>query len=186
MFSSGDWQDEHLAYVQCPGIELHTGSNGRKDCRLTINDGRPPTLFCVHQSCEHVLAQKNKEMRSAIGKLKTATKTGNHARAGLAPVPTTLRATTTVPVRKAASEPQQLTKLEPAALPAPIADGQRLHLEACFAADELIAVVLGAGPAGKPINAGEVLPRIPLYHEHDNGTFIRVNPMKPGAVVMLT
>lgn len=180
MFSSGDWQDEHLAYVQCPGIELHTGSNGRKDCRLTINDGRPPTLFCVHQSCEHVLATKNKEMRSAIGKLKTATKTGNHARAGLAPVPTTLRATTTAPVRKAAPEPQQLAQLEPAALPVPIADGQRLHLEACFAADELIAVVLGAGPAGKPINAGEVLPRIPLEHEHDNGTFIRVNPMKPG------
>jgi|688.fasta_scaffold51938_6 hypothetical protein len=180
MFPSADWQDEHLAYVQCPGIELHTGSNGRKDCRLTINDGRPPTLFCVHQSCEHVLAQKNKEMRSTIGKLKTATKTGNHARAGLAPVPTTLRAATTVQARRAAPEPQQLTQLAPAALPVPIADGQRLHLEACFAADELIAVVLGAGPAGKPINAGEVLPRIPLQHEHDNGTFIRVNPMKPG------
>lgn len=181
MFASGDWQDEHLAYVQCPGIELHTGDNGRKDCRLTINDGRPPTLFCVHQSCEHVLAQKNKEMRSAIGKLKTATKTGNHARAGLAPVPAsvTYKPTFSAAQRNLAPKEMGTIPLAPVPLPPPRLDGQRLHLATCFNSDELVAFVLGVGPNGKPANNGAVVPPVPLTDDHDNGTFIRVNPMKP-------
>lgn len=180
MFSSADWDGEHLAFVQCPGIELHTGSNGRKDCRLTINDGRPPTLFCVHQSCSDVLAQRNKAMRSAIGKLKSATQTGNHARAGLAPVPSTLRTSSAAPTRAAAQLVTTRIPLAPAPLPPALLDGQRLHLETCFDAAELVAVVRGVGPAGKPLNIGDIIPPVPLEDAHDNGTFVRVNPMRPG------
>ena len=182
MFPSGDWQDEHLAFVQCPGIDLHSGDNGRKDCRVTINDGRPPTLFCVHQSCADVLAQKNKEMRSMIGKLKTAAKTGNHVRAGLAPVPavTSYKPTPSAPQRNQARQQAPRIQLEPVPLPPPRPDGQMVHLEACFRSDELVGVVYGAGPNGKPVNAGEVVPRVPLTDDHDNGTFIRVNPMRLG------
>ena len=181
MFPSGDWQDEHLAFVQCPGIDLHSGDNGRKDCRVTINDGRPPTLFCVHQSCSDVLAQKNKEMRSMIGKLKTVAKTGNHVRAGLAPVSavTSYKPTPGAPQRNQIRQEAPRIQLAPMPLPPPRPDGQRIHLGACFRPDELVAFVYGVGPNGKPASNGEVLPPETLADDHDNGTFIRVNPMKP-------
>lgn len=180
MFPSADWDGDHLAFVQCPGIDLHTGSNGRKDCRLTINDGRPPTLFCVHQSCSDILAQRNKAMRSAIGKLKSATQTGNHARAGMAPVTSAPRASTATPTRAMAQPVTTRVPLAAAPLPAALADGQRLHLETCFDATELVAVVRGVGPAGKPLNIGDIMPPVPLVDDHDNGTFVRVNPMRIG------
>ena len=84
LYPTADWQDEHFAYVPCPGINEHTTDNGRRDCRITINDGLPPTIFCCHQSCKAVVEDANKQMRSAIGKLKTALPTGNHIRRGLA------------------------------------------------------------------------------------------------------
>jgi len=56
MFSAAEWQSPNLAWVQCPGIDLHSTSNGKKDCRLTINDELPPTLFCCHESCKFEIA----------------------------------------------------------------------------------------------------------------------------------
>lgn len=179
MFPFAEWQDEYLALVQCPGIDLHTGSNGRKDCRLTINDGRPPTLFCVHQSCADVVAAENKRLRSAIGRLKTSAPTGNHIRTGRAAAAKPAQAPV---VRKTTPavlpEPAARLPLTPELLPPPRPNGQALHLETCFGADELVAVVYGNGPHGKPLDAGQTQRREPLTDDHSNGTFIRVNPMR--------
>ena len=45
IYPSAHWENENLAWIECPGIELHSNQNGKKDCRLTINDGLPPTPY---------------------------------------------------------------------------------------------------------------------------------------------
>lgn len=182
LYPSAEWENDSLAYIQCPGISQHTGDNGRRDCRLTLNDGMPPTIFCVHQSCGGAINEANRGLRSAIGKLKTSTATGNHARSGRGPVPAGNAARAAAVVAKPAQlvPPKTKVALEPRALPEPIDDGQRLHLEVCFTPDELVSVVFGAGEFGKPLNRGETVPPVPLEVDHDNGTFIRVNPMRMG------
>ena len=58
--------------VRCPGIHLHSkGTNGKRDCRVFLEGGKPPTIYCVHQNgCVAIVAEKNRALRSAIGKAK--------------------------------------------------------------------------------------------------------------------
>jgi len=173
MFPVAEWQSPNLAWVQCPGIDLHSTSNGKKDCRLTINDDLPPTLFCCHESCKPQIASWNHRMRSEIGKMKKSA--GNVLRSG------NLALKPAITTQKARSDaPKALKALEPLPLPAMIPDGQRIHLDTCFAPDELVAVVYGKGPDGKPKDKGITREPIPLCDTHELGTYIRVNPMRAG------
>ena len=173
LFPLAEWQSANLAWVQCPGIDLHSTSNGKKDCRLTINDDLPPTLFCCHASCQQEIANWNYRMRSEIGKMKKVA--GNVLRAGkIAIKPTILPQTSRV------MTPKALKALDPLPLPPMIPDGQRIHLETCFAPDELVAIVYGKGPDGKPKDKGVTREPISLCDTHELGTYIRVNPMRSG------
>ena len=178
MYPQAEWIDEHLAYVTCPGVGLHTTDNGRKDCRITINDGRPPTIFCCHNSCATAVADANHAMRSAIGKLKDKVPTGNHVRAGKARAVNAPRATASTVAPKPTPQPAAKRALEPVALPAPLELGQALHIATCFRDGELMGVVFGNLTNGKPAGRGETMPAIAFPEDPGLGTFVRVNPMR--------
>lgn len=176
MFSAATWETPQLGFVACPGISHHTTQNGRKDCRITINDGRPPTIHCCHNSCAHAVADANFAMRSAIGKLKTSATTGNHERAGRVVV---TRLKPQAP-KEPDLQPRAKLPLNPVRLPDPLEDGQRRHLEACFEPAELCGFVFGAPDSGRPVNKGFKGPPAPLEVVPEHGTFVRVNPMREG------
>lgn len=175
MFPSADWQNENLAFIECPGISEHTTSNGRRDCRVTINDGMVPTVFCCHASCSGTLERVNREFRSAIGRLKTIG-TGNHLRKGASPA----KAPNAPSPNSRKSEPARKRALDPVALPDPIEDGEAVHVATCFREQELVGVVFGHGAEGRPVNRGFLFPPSAIERDQGNGTFIRVNPMKLG------
>lgn len=60
------WQDAVRGFATCPGCDLHTQQNGKKDCRVCV-DGAP-TIYCVHSSCAGAVEDANRRLRSAIGK----------------------------------------------------------------------------------------------------------------------
>jgi len=171
MFPEAQWESPNLAYVKCPGQSLHTSSNGRRDCRLTINDGMVPTLYCCHSSCSDTIASSNRELRSAIGKLKTST---SSQLAKLNSVTLRTKPVASVPV------PAIKKSLIPESLPQPMKSGQELHLSSCFRPDELCSIVFGQGAEGKPLGRGQTMPPLPLEVAHPLGTYIRVNPMQEG------
>ena len=53
-------------YCRCPGESLHTHRNGSRHCRVYLQG--VPSIYCVHDSCNGVVEEKNKALRSAIGK----------------------------------------------------------------------------------------------------------------------
>ncbi len=61
-----EWEDDHSGFCHCPGIDLHTSGNARKDCRVMLDEA--PTVHCVHSSCRGAVEQANLALRSAIGK----------------------------------------------------------------------------------------------------------------------
>lgn len=65
MLGAVDWQSEVTGYCRCPGRALHTGPDGKKDCRVHL-DGAP-SIHCFHVSCGDVVARANKELRRALG-----------------------------------------------------------------------------------------------------------------------
>jgi hypothetical protein len=61
-----DWGTDSNGYADCPGATLHTNSNGKRDCRVSL-DGAP-TIYCVHTSCKSEVEHANRALRSAIGR----------------------------------------------------------------------------------------------------------------------
>jgi hypothetical protein len=175
MFPSIQWETQEKGYLTCPGLHLHTSSDGRRDCRITINDGMVPTIYCCHNSCSGAIAQANHQFRSAIGKLKTTT-------AGqLGKIKQCMPITDAKPLQKVTEVAKtELRKIDPEVLPQPIKNGQALHLATCFNPEELVGIVLGQGDEGKPMSKGTTVPPIPLESDHALGTVVRVNPMAPG------
>lgn len=172
IYPSAHWENENLAWIECPGIELHSNQNGKKDCRLTINDGLPPTIHCCHSSCADAIVTANFNMRSNIGKLKTVT--GNKLKkSGI--IHSTLKQSP-----KVFNKILVVKQLEITELPVPMADGQRIHLNALFEPGELVSVVYGNGQDGKPMSKGATIQMEHYVEQHNNGTFIRVNPMREG------
>jgi hypothetical protein len=53
-------------YVTCPGRDLHSHPSGKRDCQIFLQD--VPNIFCVHNSCAGVIAEKNRLLQSLIGK----------------------------------------------------------------------------------------------------------------------
>jgi hypothetical protein len=60
-----DWQDQVSGFCRCPGERMHTSSNGKKDCRVSV-DGAP-TIFCFHASCAAAVAEANRKLRRELG-----------------------------------------------------------------------------------------------------------------------
>src|SRR3974390_4463 len=60
-----EWQTEVSGFCRCPGEQLHTSSNGKKDCRVNV-DGAP-TIFCFHASCAPAVAEANRRLRRELG-----------------------------------------------------------------------------------------------------------------------
>ena len=60
-------------YFTCPGQDLHTGKNARKDTQLFLSPdkGGAPTIHCMHSSCSEAIATANHSIRSAIAKRET-------------------------------------------------------------------------------------------------------------------
>ncbi len=63
-----DWQSGTSGYCTCPGVEKHTTGNGRRDCRVTLDNAPVPTIHCVHNSCASVIETYNYRLRSLIAK----------------------------------------------------------------------------------------------------------------------
>lgn len=61
-----EWHSDSLGFCTCPGKESHTTGDADSDCRVTLD--QVPTIFCFHESCLDVIAEKNHELRSKIGK----------------------------------------------------------------------------------------------------------------------
>lgn len=64
-----------FAYIDCPGRDLHTNGNGKRDCRVYAREApgrtvKPPGVYCLHTSCASVLAPLNFAIRSELGKAK--------------------------------------------------------------------------------------------------------------------
>ena len=60
-----EWRDEFRGFCRCPGIDLHTGKNAKRDCQISV-DGAP-SVYCVHASCADAVAASNRTLRSQIG-----------------------------------------------------------------------------------------------------------------------
>ena len=167
-----DWDGDTLGWLQCPAQHLHTGLNARRDCRLTLNDDRPPTIYCVHNSCRDALAIANQALRSAIGKIERAHERGEVAtpaggrRYEIRP---TLRAPEPVPTR-----PRK--PVQPVELPAPLSDGTRRHLAATFEPEDMVSIVRANG-RGEVASGGALQLATDDVDEWPHGTFVRVNPM---------
>ena len=71
-----EWDaDKECHFCDCPGEDLHTAKDGRKDCAVYLAETEKypmPTVHCMHNSCKEVVAEKNKELRSRIGKAEYA------------------------------------------------------------------------------------------------------------------
>jgi hypothetical protein len=59
-----DWMTLVEGYCDCPGRHRHTGRSGRRDCAVYLD--QIPTLYCVHASCNNIVAAANQNLRDAI------------------------------------------------------------------------------------------------------------------------
>ena len=152
-----------MGWMQCPGQHLHTGPNKPADCRITVDDGLPPTIHCFHSSCAPVLAEANRELRSRIGK----------AEASEAPIKHTV-------APKAVAVPK--LPLAPRDIPPPMSGGVQRHLAACFNDLEHVSL-LAADKDGKITSGGVTVLAKEITGTQSSrkfGTFVRVNPMVAG------
>jgi len=69
------WNEDKGGHAcHCPGEYLHTNPTPNEPVKQThcfayITDPtRPPTIHCMHNSCKEVVAEKNHELRSEIGR----------------------------------------------------------------------------------------------------------------------
>jgi hypothetical protein len=65
LFGACDWRNESTAFIVCPGVDLHTTGNGRKDCRLTVAGA--PWLYCFHANCQDTVDKANYALQRLIG-----------------------------------------------------------------------------------------------------------------------
>jgi len=67
-----DWISETDGFLTCPGEGRHTSRSARRDCRIMLEGGKPPTIHCLHASCASEVQQANFTLRSALGKAESA------------------------------------------------------------------------------------------------------------------
>ncbi|MEY2598389.1 MAG: hypothetical protein RLZZ142_648 [Verrucomicrobiota bacterium] len=176
-----EWESDTHGFMPCPGAHLHSTRNGKRDCKIHVcNDGKPPTIHCLHSSCSAVIEAANKTLRSALGRAG--------ASGGITPAdspqpqnPTTKKA----PVLDSSPIP----------LPSPIAGGFLRMMELCFLPEEFVSIAQTDVETEKP-SSGMTRTREKweqAYREKSGiewevlscdynklGLYIRVNPMKKG------
>ncbi len=59
------WRTTTEGFCKCPGVGLHTATNGERDCKVCL-DGAP-TISCFHNSCRAKVDELNRLLRSEIG-----------------------------------------------------------------------------------------------------------------------
>ena len=64
-----EWDGDSSGFCVCPGRDLHTNSNGPRDCQVFL-DGAP-TVHCVHNSCRGQVEEANRRLRSLVGKAES-------------------------------------------------------------------------------------------------------------------
>ena len=64
------WISDVRGYCVCPGVGAHSQGNGKRDCRIEIAPAEVPTVHCFHSSCAPQVAEANRKLRSAIGKME--------------------------------------------------------------------------------------------------------------------
>lgn len=64
-----EWTEAGKGFIACPGRELHTQPNGRRDCEVFMEGA--PSIHCVHSSCRALVDSANRRLRSAIGRAES-------------------------------------------------------------------------------------------------------------------
>ena len=153
-----DWETPQLGWLECPGIGKHTGKNHSADCRITLDDGKPPTIFCFHNSCSDEVAEANKRLRSALGKSERKAE----------------------PIRHSVVQRAEVKRISLEPVTPPGRCGRTVeHIGAVFERGENVCIV-SADSSGRILNAGVTM----LAEDFKNtdalgtGMFIRVNPMR--------
>jgi Protein of unknown function (DUF3631) len=170
------WDSSEEGFMECPGIKRHTTGNARRDCKVHLAGGKPPTIYCFHNSCSDVIESANRDFRSELGKASLRTVKPRDRKQ---PKPHQLNP-------PPAKQPLQRCKhaLKPIPVPdrgLPPNDQMEAHIRACFQDGDIVNIVL-ADSNGKPANAGIWLdwPCTDKVPDSEHGTFVRVNPMSEG------
>jgi len=160
------------AFIVCPGESSHTTKNGKRDCRVSLDD-RVPTVHCLHNSCRHQVDAANYQLRSAEARMSLG---------GAVAKPFVHRIKLDEPE---APKPE----LMPLELPEfPVLDPQmqrEIFLEALFQPEEFFGVVT-AESDGSIRSKGRTYPMpddgdaYPPLPANALGTWIRVNPLTDG------
>lgn len=187
-----DWQSPTVGYCKCPGKDLHTGANGKRDCKVML-DGAP-TVSCFHDSCRSEVDRVNLELRRAL-----STKGSRTNCTPMAPRYTTPAAAAS-PARQSAQRRYDLRAATGTELPEAIPDGARELIRACFEPGEGVRIVRAKiNDEGKEVPDGEGpclsreewLRKLDAKKGDPNGIFsstkksppgiyITVNPMRVG------
>jgi hypothetical protein len=69
LFGDIEWFDDEGGYITCPGIDGHTANNGRRDCRVFID--QCPNVRCFHQSCRDACDLATSRLHEELAKLWT-------------------------------------------------------------------------------------------------------------------
>src|SRR5260370_12210086 len=64
------WDSEMHGFCTCPGKQLHTTGDGKRDCEIHL-DGAP-TVYCFHSHCQGIRDAVNRELRSRIGRAESS------------------------------------------------------------------------------------------------------------------
>lgn len=165
-----DWYTTGQGYLECPGISKHTGADGKRDCRVMLGGGKPPTIKCFHAKCAPDIADANFRLRSAIGKAKV--KHGWRPEPGYRPAEKTSAERPAPPefnlelLERFAGRFAKLINLpwladrsveDPATV-----DGHR-YLEMMYRADEHVVVFTDDKSQGQALWPGEALPDTGLH-----------------------
>lgn len=188
-----DWKSETDGYCECPGKQFHTKGQGHRDAMIRAGDGKPPTLFCFHASCEGEVAEANKRLRSELGKYEVRAN-GKPVCSDFKPASSETKPVSSKKIRYVLrSDAKQ-------PIPDEIEDGARKLIRAAFREGEGVRIVhAGLNDEGDEVpSAGlsftreDWLRRLDAKDGHVNdgrgifshsgnpGVYVAINPIQPG------
>ena len=152
-----NWMERDQGYILCPGHQLHSTSNGPRDCRVYLHP--VPSLNCFHSTCKELVREKAKALRRALNsghtelkpvKLTTEQKRDMERKAYLRDLGIRARHGKGTLLKENAWTLEQLMNSSPVNLAAfKVEDHWKLLLEHCFRLDDMIWI-------GERYHSGEV------------------------------
>lgn len=160
---------EACAFIRCPGEASHTTKNGKRDCRVNVDD-RPPTIHCLHNSCRHQVDAANHALRSAEARMALGIRVDKPFRQPLQ--------TVDAPPPKPAVLPTALPELT-------WVNEREQMLEALFFGGEHFGVVTAESDGsirskGRTYQLPQLGEEYPALPDNPIGTWVRVNPLIAG------